>query len=518
MAALLTVVAATALLWAGALLVRWAARYLHFRRLEQAIPGPKSLPVLGNLLDLAKVGEDDRLTALLSIAGGRTELSRASVGTRMMVVVSDPDHVAVVLRDPRFADKSDVFYNYLEKVCGPGLLTTNGGHWKRHRAVIRPAFHPSVIDEYVPVFAEEAEALTVALRTATADGGPAPDGVLHAGLLQSALTRALTRASLRTVMAADVHEDDEPDLEVIIREMGGRLRDVNERMFRPWLWPDAAFAVSSMGKRLGSFNKVCADLGGRILGRIRGRLHSGEVQTVSLDGVSSKRRTFAEILAESEFTDAEILTEGKTLFGASVETNVTTIKFVLKVLSVKPDIQDRVHRELRSVLGDDMSLTADQVNSLPYLEAVVLETLRLLPSFPLMARTVREETQLGGRTLPADAMLLINVFGLHRDPGSFPDPLRFEPGRFLAEAAAGERHPYSFIPFSAGPRSCIGKRYGMHAVKTVLAAVLRAFRVDPVDDGHLEPAEFPVTFHLALHMVGGVSVKLTPRDRSRGSI
>ncbi|XP_052120601.1 cytochrome P450 4c21-like, partial [Frankliniella occidentalis] len=221
----------------------------RFRRLELAIPGPPSLPLVGNLLDLALVADEGRLRAVLEWWGGRhDQLSRITLGTKLLVLVSDPDHVAVVLKDPRFAEKPAFFYGFLESVSGRGVLTANGRHWKRHRAAMLPAFHHSVVDAYTAVYAEEAAELVAGLR------GLRGRGAGTGAKLRDLLTRTLARASVRTILESDVLPEDEPYLEQIVRNVGRCLMDVSVRTLRPWLWPDAVFALSSGGRRIASFN------------------------------------------------------------------------------------------------------------------------------------------------------------------------------------------------------------------------------------------------------------------------
>ncbi|KAK3923308.1 Cytochrome P450 4C1 [Frankliniella fusca] len=507
-AVLLLAVAVALLLW------RALPSYRKFRRLELSIPGPPSLPLVGNLLDVALMAEEDRLRVVLALWGGRhDQLSRISLAGQLVVFVSDPDHVGVVLKDPRFALKPSFFYGFMERVSGRGILTSNGRHWKQHRTAMLPAFHPSVVDGYVAVYAEEAAALATALRQGGGGGaGAGPEE------LRGLLTRALARASVRSILESDVLAEDEPYLEAIVRDVGRCLMDVNERTFTPWLWPYAVFALSAAGRRLAEFERVTDEFGFRVLTRIRARRRRRGEQTQS----TARRRTLTEVLVESTtadgaptFTDDEILAEGKTVFGASVETNVATLSFVLQVLSVLPDVQDRVLAELDGVVGGTPGPgppTPDQLHRLEYMDCVIKETLRLLPSFPFVARMVPEETELAGKVLPAGTVLVVNLFGLHRDPRHHARPLRFDPDRFRRANPDPGRHPSSYLPFSAGPRNCIGQRYAMMTIKTVLATVLSEFRVEAADDnGVRDPSDFTLTFFLSLHLVGGVSVRFVPR-------
>ncbi len=144
------------------------------------------------------------------------------------------------------------------------------------------------------------------------------------------------------------------------------------------------------------------------------------------------------------------------------------------------------------------------------MDCVIKETLRLLPSFPFVARTVREDTELAGQVVPAGAVLAINLFGLHRDPVTWPDPLRFDPDRFSPEQSEG-RHPYAFMPFSAGIRSCIGYKYAWAVMKTILATAVRDFIVEPSTDGLNDHTKFKLMFDVSLKLHGGVKVKFVSR-------
>ena len=109
------------------------------------------------------------------------------------------------------------------------------------------------------------------------------------------------------------------------------------------------------------------------------------------------------------------------------------------------------------VFGDsDRPCTLEDTTHLKYLEACIKESLRLYPSVPAIERYISEDIELGGYKIPSGASLSIHIYALHRNESFFPDPLAFKPERFMYEEGSG-RHPFAFIPFSAGPRNCIGK-------------------------------------------------------------
>ena len=122
-------------------------------------------------------------------------------------------------------------------------------------------------------------------------------------------------------------------------------------------------------------------------------------------------------------------------------------------------MQEKVWNELNQVFGDsDRPCTLEDSNHLKYLEACIKESLRLYPSVPAIERYISEDIELGGYKIPSGASLSVHIFALHRHEGFFPDPLAFKPERFETEQSSG-RHPFAFIPFSAGPRNCIGNFY-----------------------------------------------------------
>ncbi|XP_011687784.1 PREDICTED: cytochrome P450 4C1-like, partial [Wasmannia auropunctata] len=101
-------------------------------------------------------------------------------------------------------------------------------------------------------------------------------------------------------------------------------------------------------------------------------------------------------------------------------------------------------------------LTMKLLQNLPYLERCIKEALRLYPSVYLISRIPGEDVKLQSYLVPAGTILHLNIYGVHRDPNFWPNPEVFDPDRFLPEKILN-RHPYSYIPFSAGPRNCIGK-------------------------------------------------------------
>ncbi|CAG5042715.1 unnamed protein product [Parnassius apollo] len=195
-------------------------------------------------------------------------------------------------------------------------------------------------------------------------------------------------------------------------------------------------------------------------------------------------KTFLEILMDSSYeisrlTDVELREEVLVLAVAGTDTSAVGASFVLCMLSRFPDIQEKVYEELFAIFGDsDRPVLADDLPKLKYLEAVIKETLRLYPPVPHIFRKVDKDLTLpSGVTLPVNTGVLVSIWSMHRNPKYWGlDAEKFEPNRFLN---GHKHHQYSFMPFSNGPRNCLGYQYAMMSMKTVLATLLRNYKFLP---------------------------------------
>lgn len=161
------------------------------------------------------------------------------------------------------------------------------------------------------------------------------------------------------------------------------------------------------------------------------------------------------------------------------DTTTSSISFILYNLAKYPDVQQKVFEEVQNVLGDDVgkAVTMQDLNNLRYLELVIKETLRMYPSAPLIGRKINEEVSFGDVTIPEGTNLTIAPFFLGRDPKIYSDPLKFDPLRFDVETNNEKNNPFAYIPFSAGPRNCIGQKFAMLEMKSLTSKIVRNFQL-----------------------------------------
>jgi cytochrome P450 len=179
----------------------------------------------------------------------------------------------------------------------------------------------------------------------------------------------------------------------------------------------------------------------------------------------------------------DLLGEMTVLLLTSYETTAIALVWTMLLLSRHPEERERVEAELAAALAG-RAPRADDLPKLPYLRAVIDESLRLYPpAWSLLRRAVNADV-ISGVPIPAGSMVALYPFTLHRHPAYWPRPDEFDPGRFLG--GAGERPVHAYIPFGAGPRVCVGARLALLEMPTILAVVMQRWRLDASPDRPVE--------------------------------
>ncbi|KAJ8922879.1 hypothetical protein NQ315_007914 [Exocentrus adspersus] len=142
------------------------------------------------------------------------------------------------------------------------------------------------------------------------------------------------------------------------------------------------------------------------------------------------------------------------LFQAT-DTSGLTLAHTFTLLGMNPEAQEKVYQEVKQSIGLDSPICYTDLPYLKYTERAIFEAMRLLPVTPAIERYASTDIDLGNKTIPAGTNVLVSVFNLHRSEAYWKNPLEYNPDRFLPEEVS-ERDPYAFIPFSGGPRNCIG--------------------------------------------------------------
>ncbi|CAD6237144.1 GSCOCT00002162001.2-RA-CDS [Cotesia congregata] len=215
------------------------------------------------------------------------------------------------------------------------------------------------------------------------------------------------------------------------------------------------------------------------------RERSGETRGDFIDLLMELRKNKAKVFEDKLDFDGDMLVaQTIVFFNAGFEPTSSSLSFTLYELALQPEIQDRVRAEIVEGLeGTDGKVTYNLITSLPYLDMVIAETLRMYPTLPFLDRVPNQNYQVPDSDLVLEkgTPVLISVRGLHFDPQYFPNPEKYNPERF-SETNKKMIPPCTYLPFGDGPHNCIGMRIGLLQVKLGLIKLLSKYEFTPCEE------------------------------------
>ncbi|XP_053202706.1 cytochrome P450 4C1-like [Panonychus citri] len=520
------------------------------RRRNQMIdklPGPKSFnPLMGNLpIEILKyIGADyeaskDLYYMLLNAVRGYTQIYdsdrifRLWLGWEPVVILWKPENVETILSNNFLLDKSSQ-YDLLHPWLGTGLLTSTGNKWRSRRKLLVPAFHFKILHDFVPVFNEQGNVMVDRLREIARSGQPID--------IVPVVTACTLDIICETIMGVSIGAQNNPNNSYCraVYEVGECFL---ERLMQPSYWPDAIYYRLERGKEfrrkvqhLHDFTmKVIRDRKDEMMNKqvrrpstISLSTGSGEPISLTMPASSERRLAFMDLLLKhhingGELSEEDIREEVDTFMFEGHDTTAMAMSWIIYLLGHNMEVQDRLALEVDSLFddlnseikadgsnGSTTEITLDAIKQLKYLDCVVKEGLRLCPSVPLIGRSATEDMTISGHTVPAGTVIYCFIYQLHRDPEIFPDPEVFNPDRFLPENSGG-RHPFAYVPFSAGPRNCIGQKFALAELKIVLARLIRHYRFVSLD----QPDKVLFTMEMVLRPKVPIKVKVYERVFNR---
>ncbi|XP_066289133.1 cytochrome P450 2U1-like [Branchiostoma lanceolatum] len=173
-------------------------------------------------------------------------------------------------------------------------------------------------------------------------------------------------------------------------------------------------------------------------------------------------------------TEENVLYMAQNLFLAGTDTTTNTLLWSLLYMTLNPDIQDKVQQELDAVVGESQPTLSHRFQ-LPYVNACLLEVMRIRTLLPLGVHATTQEVKVQGYDIHEGTKVLMNLHSLHMDPAYWPDPERFDPGRFLDEGGNVINKPESYLPFGGGRRGCLGEQLARMEFFLLFSALLQSF-------------------------------------------
>ncbi|KAF8796532.1 Cytochrome P450 4V2 like protein [Argiope bruennichi] len=405
--------------------------------------------------------------------------------------------VKEALRGDKMKEKSWI-YKFMRPLFGNGLATSPYVIWKPRRKLLNRCFHPDILRGFLPVFNEHAQELVKVFQESENE------------FTEISHTIALCALNIICETAFDVKLKTLGNNESQFADTVGRISALlMNRIYSFWLWPDVIYWNTPFSKEFKFHLKFLKEFTKKVIREKKERYLS-----LGSGADKGKRQALLDVLlklhlVEHELTEEDVKNEVDTFALGGYDTAAVTVTWALYLIGLYPDVQVKVHEELDKILGEntDKDITENDLKDLCYLDSVVKETLRLYPAVPEFGRHVEEDTTICGYTIPKGASCFILSYFLHRDQEVFPDPEKFDPNRFSPENSI-KIPEYAYIPFSAGPRNCIGYRFATMEVKILLATILRNFTVESLEERN---KVLPV-MQVALHPSSPVYVKFRSRS------
>ncbi|XP_023239646.1 cytochrome P450 4c3-like [Centruroides sculpturatus] len=419
-----------------------------------------------------------------SIATLKKKLYKISWGGYHYIALSHPEVAQEVLKSYTVINK-DWIYNILHPWLGTGLLTSSNDKWRNRRKLLTPAFHFRILEDFQGIFNDQSNILIEKLKEKQEN---------KEFLMDELITLCTLDVIEDSAMGMHINAQNRSDTDYIIaiNEITSALA---EWFAKPWYWFSPIFNLSPLGRKFHKDIETVHEFDRKVIREKKQKMIEELEDNQTIDNFQEekevtgvkKKRAFLDLLLYHHLTDGslseeDIREEVDTFMFEGHDTTAMGISWSLYLLGLHSDIQEKVYQELQEIFGEDMdkSITTDELKRMKYLECIIKETLRLYPPVSVILRKNPSDMKVGNYILPANSSLAVNIYGIHHNPTVFENPEVFDPDRFLPENCE-KRHPFAFIPFSAGPRNCIGQRFAMMEMKTVLANVLRHFRVKSMD-------------------------------------
>ncbi|XP_031138529.1 thromboxane-A synthase [Sander lucioperca] len=523
-------------------LLYWYSIYPFSVLSRCGIKHPKPIPFLGNLL-MFRQGFFNPLSDLIKTHG---RVCGYYLGRRPVVVIADPDMLRqVMVRDfSSFPNRMTI--RFATKPMTDCLLMLRNERWKRVRSILTPSFSSAKMKEMVPLINTATNALMSNLNV-SAESGQAFDIHRCFGCFTMDVIASVA-------FGTQVDSQNNPDdpfvrhaqmffsfsffrpimlfflafpfvMAPLARLIPNKRRDqmnqffihsiqriIKQREEQPPEQRRRDFLQLMLDART---SKECVSLEDFDTAKHAGELDPRNQQTQASASDPDDRLHPEEPPSrrpqKKMMTEDEVVGQAFVFLLAGYETSSNTLAFTCYLLAIHPECQCKVQEEVDDFFTRHESPDYTNVQELKYLDMVISETLRLYPPGFRFARDIDQDCVLNGQLLPKGATLEIPAGFLHHDPEHWPEPESFIPERFTPEAK-GNRHPFVYLPFGAGPRNCVGMRLAQLEIKMALVRLFRRFSIVACSETKV-PLELKSSSTLGPK--NGIFVKIRRRDMGK---
>nr|Q9VS79.2 RecName: Full=Cytochrome P450 4d8; AltName: Full=CYPIVD8 [Drosophila melanogaster]AAL13671.1 GH22459p [Drosophila melanogaster] len=410
-------------------------------------------------------------------------LQRVWIFNRLLIMSGDAELNEQLLSSQEHLVKHPV-YKVLGQWLGNGLLLSDGKVWHQRRKIITPTFHFSILEQFVEVFDQQSNICVQ--RLAQKANGNTFD--VYRSICAAALD-IIAETAMGTKIYAQANEST-PYAEAV-NECTALL---SWRFMSVYLQVELLFTLTHphLKWRQTQLIRTMQEFTIKVIEKRRQALEDQQsklMDTADEDVGSKRRMALLDVLLMSTvdgrpLTNDEIREEVDTFMFEGHDTTTSALSFCLHELSRHPEVQAKMLEEIVQVLGTDRSrpVSIRDLGELKYMECVIKESLRMYPPVPIVGRKLQTDFKYthsvhGDGVIPAGSEIIIGIFGVHRQPETFPNPDEFIPERHENGSRVA---PFKMIPFSAGPRNCIGQKFAQLEMKMMLAKIVREYELLPM--------------------------------------
>jgi cytochrome P450 len=391
-------------------------------------------------------------------------LARFRILHRPMLVVTNPEYAHHILVTAHAHYQRSFQYRSHRATIGEGLLSTDGTTWLKRRRQIAPTFRQEAIRYLVTTTCEVATALMDRWAVPSHQGQPIAIG--------TEMQRFALTVSGKALLSTDISCDKAILFSQAVRDSLSLTRQRNTA------WFQLPLSVPTTAHRRLHQTRVALDT--FILPFIQERL-AGQAPP-SLDLLQALMQS-RDPETQAPLSPEALLDETKTLFVTGFETTATALTWTLYLLACHPEVAERWQAEIDYCLKGQFP-GWDDLPKLRYTQQILSESMRLYPPVYNLARECIQPDEIAGYSIPKGILILISVYGIHRQADWWPDPHAFRPERFAEDACWNK---FAYLPFAMGKHTCIGNHFALMTMTIALALIGQRYRLQLLNKDPVEP-------------------------------
>ncbi|ODM97596.1 Cytochrome P450 4C1 [Orchesella cincta] len=469
----------------------------------KALPGPRPFPIrlIGNVLSF--VSKTGALNKFVEFAKKYGPCYRLVFFGEDYVVLNTPSAAQAIMLS---TDPGHFRRGAIEEMLWPedmeGLLIYTGEKWKARKKMLTRPFLYKALQLHNPCFYKQCGRMIKQLEERFSNGS--------IQIVDDLLKQAIFRMSSEILMGVDLSETG--DDAIFCESLETFMSKSFDRVFRPWLFVKWIWYRSSQYRETQHALRAMEKVTKKVFKKYREKLELEKVLTVDSENnvveeiPNDLSYTMIEVMLRHGLTEKQILDEVAVMLLVANDTTSVAVEYALFMLAVHQEHQEICRQEVDAVFNDPSKnkngiLDFEALKELKYLERCIQESQRIHPLGSTM-RTLDTPLRINEElVIPPDVSVFVLAHVLHHNPEYFPNPEKFDPDRFLPEQVRA-RHNYAYIPFTHGPRACLGMKLALLELKVMVSTILRNFEVSTPDrredvkaviEGIVKPAK-PIRF------------------------